>query len=208
MSAIAQNPWLMVLAIFIINVCYVTFLTMRTILTLKGYRYVAAVVSFMEVLVYVVGLGLVMSSLDQIQNIFAYALGFSVGIIVGMKIEEKLALGYTVVNVTSSEYELDLPNELRNLGYGVTHYEAFGRDGSRMVMQILTPRKYELKLMDTVKNLDPKAFIIAYEPRNIHGGFWVKGVRKRKLKAYEPEQLEVVVDHEEIVGGSSNERKI
>lgn len=52
---------------FIINVCYVTFLTMRTILTLKGYRYVAAVVSFMEVLVYVVGLGLVMSSLDQIK---------------------------------------------------------------------------------------------------------------------------------------------
>ena len=40
---------------------------MRTILTLKGYRYVAAVVSFMEVLVYVVGLGLVMSSLDQIK---------------------------------------------------------------------------------------------------------------------------------------------
>ena len=61
---------------------------MRTILTLKGYRYIAAVVSFLEVLVYVVGLGLVMSSLDQIQNIFAYALGFSVGIIVGMKIEE------------------------------------------------------------------------------------------------------------------------
>ena len=57
-------------------------------LTLKGYRYIAAVVSFLEVLVYVVGLGLVMSSLDQIQNIFAYALGFSVGIIVGMKIEE------------------------------------------------------------------------------------------------------------------------
>ena len=51
-------------------------LTMRTILTLKGYRYIAAAVSFLEVLVYVVGLGLVMSSLDQIQNIFAYALDF------------------------------------------------------------------------------------------------------------------------------------
>ena len=46
-------------------------------------------------LVYVVGLGMVMSSLDQIQNIFAYAFGFSIGILVGMKIEEKLALGYT-----------------------------------------------------------------------------------------------------------------
>ena len=59
---------------------YVTFLTMRTILTLKGYRYMAAAVSFLEVLVYVVGLGMVMSSLDQIQNIFAYAFGFSIGI--------------------------------------------------------------------------------------------------------------------------------
>ena len=36
----------------------------------------------------------------------------------------------------------------------------------------------------------------------------LRGLRKRKLKAYEPEQLEVVVDHEEIVGGSSNEQKV
>ena len=46
MSFISSNPWLMVAAIFVINVCYVTFLTMRTILTLKGYRYMAAIVSF------------------------------------------------------------------------------------------------------------------------------------------------------------------
>ena len=49
--------------------------------------------------------------------------------------------------------------------------QAHGRDGSRMVMQILTPRRYERKLMETVRNLDEKAFIIAYEPRAIHGGF-------------------------------------
>ena len=207
MSAIAHNPWLMVLAIFVINVCYVTFLTMRTILTLKGYRYIAAVVSFLEVLVYVVGLGLVMSSLDQIQNIFAYALGFSVGIIVGMKIEEKLALGYTVVNVTSSEYELDLPNELRNLGYGVTHYEAFGRDGSRMVMQILTPRKYEFKLMDTIKTLTLKrlSLLMNLEIFMVDSGL---KVRRRKLKAYEPEHLDVVVEHEELESAKTNEQKV
>ena len=52
-----------------------------------------------------------------------------------------------------------------------------------MVMQILTPRRYERKLMETVRNLDEKAFIIAYEPRAIHGGFWTKGVRTRKVKS-------------------------
>lgn len=189
MSLINDNPWLMLIAIFVINVAYVTALTMRVILTLKGYRYVAALVSFVEVFVYIIGLGLVMSSLDQFQNIIAYALGFSVGIIVGMKIEEKLALGYSVVNVTTADYELDLPRQLRALGYGVTHFGAHGRDGDRLVMQILTPRRYELKLMNTIKQLDPKAFIIAYEPRNIHGGFWVKGVRSKKVKAYDTDEI-------------------
>ena len=68
-----------------------------------------------------------------------------------MKIEEKLALGYVVVNVTSGEYEHDLPNELQKFGLWCDTLRSFGRDGSRMVMQILTPRKYELKLMDTIK---------------------------------------------------------
>lgn len=192
MSVITSNPWLMVLAIFIINVAYVTCLTMRTILTLKGYRYVAAIVSFLEVLVYVVGLGMVMSSLDQIQNVFAYAFGFSIGIIVGMKIEEKLALGYTVVNVTSSEYELDLPRQLRDLGYGVTHNTAYGRDGKRLILQILTPRRFEFKLIDTIKQIDEKTFIVAYEPRQIHGGFWAKGVRSKKLKQYDTDEVESI----------------
>lgn len=189
MSAILDNPWLMVLSIFVINIVYVSCLTMRTILTLKGYRYVAAAVSVLEVVVYVIGLGLVINSLDQIQNILAYALGFAAGIIVGMKIEEKIALGYIVVNVTTAEYETDLPRTLRDLGYGVTHYVAKGRDGNSLVMQILTPRRFELKLMDTIKQLDSKAFVIAYEPKNIHGGFWVKGVRSKKLKAYDTDEV-------------------
>ncbi|RAI80079.1 DUF2179 domain-containing protein [Macrococcoides goetzii] len=186
---ILSNQWAVVALIFIINIFYVTFLTMRMILTLKGYRYLAAAVSVVEVIIYVVGLGLVMNSLDKIENIIAYALGFGVGIIVGMKIEEMIALGYIVVNVTTAEYDKEIPRTLRDLGYGVTHYAAQGRDGERLVMQILTPRKYELKLMDTVKNLDPKAFIIAYEPKNIHGGFWVKGVRSKRLQAYDADEI-------------------
>lgn len=59
----------MLLAIFVINVAYVTCLTVRTILTLKGYRYVAAAVSFIEVLIYIIGLGLVMANLDKFQFI-------------------------------------------------------------------------------------------------------------------------------------------
>jgi len=171
----------MVLIIFAINIVYVTFFTIRMILTLKGYRYIAAFISMIEVVVYVVGLGLVLDSLDEIQNLIAYAIGYGTGVIIGTKIEEKMALGYITVNVITTEENRTLPRQLREKGYGVTDWEANGLDGNRKAMQILTPRKYELKLYATIKELDPKAFIIAYEPKVIHGGFWVKTVRKGKL---------------------------
>lgn len=184
----------MVLVIFVINIIFVSFLTLRTISTLKGYRYTAAIFSILETFVYVIGLGLVLENLDQFQNVVAYALGFGAGILVGLKIEEKLALGYLVVNVITSEIDKDLPKNLRDLGYGVTHGYQYGRDGERMTLQILTPRKYERKLIATIKELDERAFIITHEPKNINGGFWTKGVRRKRLRNYEPENVEEVLE--------------
>lgn len=176
-----ENGFVMVAIILLINIVYVSFFTIRMILTLKGQRYLAAFLSMIEVVVYVVGLGLVLENLDQIQNLIAYAVGYGIGVIVGMKIEEKLALGYITVNVITKEYDKDMPKVLRDKGYGVTNWAANGLEGDRMAMQILTPRKFELRLYQTIKELDPKAFIISYEPKSIHGGFWVKSVKRGKL---------------------------
>jgi uncharacterized protein YebE (UPF0316 family) len=176
-----ENGFVMVAIILIINIVYVSFFTIRMILTLKGQRYLAAFLSTIEVVIYVVGLGLVLDNLNQIQNLIAYAVGYGIGVVVGMKIEEKLALGYITVNVITAEYDRDLPKVLREEGYGVTTWAANGREGDRMALQILTPRKFELKLYKTIQEQDPKAFIIAYEPKTIHGGFWVKNVRKGNL---------------------------
>ncbi|MDQ0230207.1 DUF2179 domain-containing protein [Metabacillus malikii] len=177
-----QNSIVMVLIILMINIVYVSFFTIRMILTLKGQRYLAAFISMFEVVIYVVGLGLVLDNLNEIQNLIAYAVGYGIGVIVGMKIEEKLALGYITVNVVTTESETNLPKQLREKGYGVTNWTAHGLEGDRLAMQILTPRKYEIKLYQLIKELDPKAFIITYEPKAIHGGFWVKAVRKGRLK--------------------------
>ncbi|WLR53335.1 DUF2179 domain-containing protein [Bacillus tianshenii] len=171
----------MVAIILAINIVYVSFFTIRMILTLKGQRYLAAFISVFEVLIYVVGLGLVLDNLNQIQNLVAYAVGYGLGVLVGMKIEEKLALGYITVNVITKEWDKKFTETLRSKGYGVTSWMAYGMEGDRLAMQILTPRKYELKLYDTIKEIDPKAFIIAYEPKAIHGGFWVKAVNRRKI---------------------------
>ncbi|MYL36085.1 DUF2179 domain-containing protein [Pontibacillus yanchengensis] len=185
-----DNSYVMVLIILVVNIVYVSFLTIRTIFTLKGQRYWAAFISVFEITVYILGLGLVLENLDQVQNVVAYALGFGLGVIVGMKIEEKLALGYITVNVISSNPDIEFTKMLRDKGYGVTSWFAYGMEGDRLNMQILTPRKYELNLYETIKTIDEKAFIVAYEPKQIRGGFWVKQVRKGRIKKDAEEQQE------------------
>ncbi len=176
-----SNAYVMVAIILVINIIYVSFSTVRMILTLKGRRYLAAFVSMFEVVIYILGLGLVLDNLNEIQNLIAYAVGFGIGVIVGSKIEERLALGYITVNVVSSNPDIEFTRKLREKGYGVTSWSSYGMEGDRLSMQILTPRKYELRLYEAIKELDPKAFIISYEPKQIHGGFWVKQVRTGNL---------------------------
>lgn len=135
---VLENSIVMMAIILVINVVYVSFFTIRMILTLKGRRYLAALISIFEVIIYVIGLGLVLDNLNQIQNIIAYAVGYGIGVIVGMKIEEKLALGFITVNVITKEYDNDMPNLLREKGYGVTNWAANGLEGDRMALQILT----------------------------------------------------------------------
>ncbi|WP_017754531.1 DUF2179 domain-containing protein [Calidifontibacillus oryziterrae] len=177
-----ENSFVMVTIILIINIVYVSFFTIRMILTLKGQRYAAAMISTVEVVIYVVGLGLVLDNLNQIQNLIAYAIGYGLGVLAGMKIEEKLALGYITVNVITKEWDKPFTKLLREKGYGVTSWMAYGMEGDRLAMQILTPRKSESALYKHIKEIDPKAFIIAFEPKTIYGGFWVKSVKKGRLK--------------------------
>ena len=182
LQQLLSNAFTMVLIILVINIVYVSFFFFFLILTMKGRRYAAAFAGTVEMLIYVIGLSIVLDNLDQVQNVIAYALGYGIGIIVGMKIEEKLALCYMTLNVITKEIDLDLPKQLREKGYGVTNWVVGGLEGDRSAMQILTPRKYELQLYETIKTLDSKAFIISYEPKTIHGGFWVKAVKKRRIK--------------------------
>ncbi|MCZ0704308.1 uncharacterized protein YebE (UPF0316 family) [Natronobacillus azotifigens] len=204
-----ENAIVVIGIILAINIIYVSFATIRVILTLKGKTYVAAAIGTFEIMIYTLGLGLVLDNLDRIENLLAYGLGYGIGVIVGSRIEEKLALGYITVNVISSDPDITFTKQLREKGYGVTSWYAYGMDGDRLSMQILTPRKYELSLYETIKTIDPKAFIISYEPKQINGGFWVKQVKKARIKksAEQQEAIKAEETIEETIsdGGKGND---
>lgn len=171
----------MVIIILTINVVYVSFFTIRMILTLKGQKFLAAGLSSIEVVIYVIGLGLVLDNLNEIQNLIAYAVGYALGVLLGSKIEEKLALGYVTVNVITSRYDGPLLNKLRDEGYGVTSWMGQGRDGPQLMMEILTRRKDQKALYNHIIAFDSKAFIISHEPKHFHGGFLVRGMKRQAI---------------------------
>ncbi len=176
-----ELDWTMLVTIFCINVVYVTLNTLRMMLTMKGYQKIAPFIAMVEIAIYVVGLGLVLDNLDNVVNVAVYALGFGVGIFAGMKIENYLALGYILVTTIVPDRGWEIAEKLRNHGYGVTITQAYGKEGDRYVLEILTPRSNERDLYVKIHEIETKAFIISYEPRYINGGFWTKRIKKNKL---------------------------
>jgi uncharacterized protein YebE (UPF0316 family) len=166
------------LIIFIINIIYVSFFTIRMIMVMKGQKLLASLISTVEVFVYLMGLSLVLDSLDNPLNLATYCIGWGTGVYVGSKIEEILALGYVTVQIVLDSTQNDISIVLREKGYGVTSWEASGKDGYRLVINVLAKRKNERKLYDTIENLAPKAFIVSYEPKFFQGGFWTKRINK------------------------------
>jgi len=175
---------IMWITIFVINLVYVTLSTLRMMLTLKNYTLSASIISMAEIIIWVFGLGLVMENLDNIINVIMYALGFGVGIYVGSKIEDRLALGYILAEAIIPDKGWEIAEKVREQGYGVTITEAHGRAGNRYVLEILTPRRNERSLYSLIDEIAPKAFVISHEPKYVSGGFWTTRLKKsRKKKA-------------------------
>ena len=167
---------MILLIIFLIQITYVTLFTLRTIFVVRGKTQVAAVISVIEVFIYISGLSIVLSNLDNMLNLIVYCASYGFGVILGSYIEHKMALGFTQIQVITSNLSEDLPNILREQGFGVTSWLAEGRDGQRLVLNILAKRKCCNRLEETVKFFDPEAFIIAFEPTRFSGGFLAKKV--------------------------------
>ncbi|MGM0882816.1 MAG: DUF2179 domain-containing protein [Bacillota bacterium] len=173
-----MNPLLLVGSIAVINITYVSLFTLRLIFLIKGRRGAASLLAMVEVFIYLAGLNLVLQNLSNPIHMAAYCLGFGAGVYLGSRIEEYMALGYSVVQVIADSVETTLPDKLRSYGYGVTSWQADGKDGKRLVMQVLVKRSNEKRLMASIAADAPRAFVISHEPRHFKGGFWTKMIER------------------------------
>ncbi|TVX97407.1 DUF5698 domain-containing protein [Cohnella terricola] len=163
-----------ILSIIVLQITYVTMLSVRFILMVKGIRYVAAMMSAVEIGIYVIGFKLVLDNLNNPLNLLIYCLSYGAGVLLGVKIEERLAIGYITVQITTKEEYGDLADLLRAKGYGVTRWAGDGREGRRWVHNVVLPRRRQQQLYRDAIEIDPNCFIVSYEPKAFHGGFMTR----------------------------------
>ncbi|RBW68955.1 DUF2179 domain-containing protein [Bacillus taeanensis] len=169
------------LLIFVLQVVYIALNTLRIVFVVKNIMTLASLLGFLEMLVYVFGLGIVLNN-PTLLGMIIYALGFAAGIYVGGYIEQKLAIGYITVSVNIPNKNYELIECLRNEGFGVTVFNGEGRDSIRYHLKILAKRSREEVLLKLIDDHEPRAFIISYEPRKFKGGFLLKVMKKRMKK--------------------------
>jgi len=81
-----------VFLVFVLRVIGVTLATVRMLIMTRGKKLLAASIGFFEVMVYALAIGYVVNNLSNVWNLLGYSLGFAVGTLVGMWLEERMAL--------------------------------------------------------------------------------------------------------------------
>ncbi|WP_202709954.1 DUF2179 domain-containing protein [Sporosalibacterium faouarense] len=168
--------------IFASRILDVSMMATRTILLTKGKSKLAAGIGFFEVIVYMNVLGIVVNDLDKPAYLVAYALGFSTGLIVGTKLEDKLAFGDVTIRIIIHKSYNEIIDILREKGYGVTVVVGEGRDGERNILYVTARRKSIKEVKSLLEAYNISAFVSVMDVRDIKGGTMKKAQMMFKKK--------------------------
>jgi uncharacterized protein YebE (UPF0316 family) len=167
--------------IFLSRLTDVSLGTLRHVFIAKGYRKIVPVLGFFEVLIWIIVVAQVMQNLSNWVCYFAYASGFAAGTYVGLRIEEKLALGLQVVRIITKQNCDTLVSELRDENYGVTVVDAEGSSGPVKMIFTIVKRKNVKIVIEKIKINNPNAFYSLEEIKDTNQGVFTEPSSNYKL---------------------------
>ena len=169
---LSASAWLTALGIFALRICDMSCDTLRVIFVVRGRKKEAWPLGFIGSLIFVIVIGAVLTNLNNPLNVVGYAAGFATGNIVGMWLEQLLAIGNIRLTIISSALGQNIASNLRADGFAVTEMSAKGRDGVVQVLNCSVLRKQMERAEKIIMESDPSAFITAEDVKPIQRGFW------------------------------------
>jgi uncharacterized protein YebE (UPF0316 family) len=168
----SQPAWIGAFLIFSLRVIEISLDTVRVLMVMRGKKGAAWFLGFFQASIFVIAISYVLTGLDNPIKILGYAAGFATGTLVGMLIEEKLAIGHIQLSIISPRRGAALAEELRAEGYAITEIPARGKDGMVAMLSCSVLRKNVEKVRSIANQVDATAFITAEDVRPVRRGFW------------------------------------
>jgi uncharacterized protein YebE (UPF0316 family) len=169
---LSPQAWLGAGLIFLLRVSDMTLDTLRVLVVMRGRKAIAWILGFFQAAIFVLAISSVLKDLNNIVNVFGYAAGFATGNVIGMWIEERLAIGHTHLRIVSSRRGSAIADRLREDGYAVTEVAGRGKDGMVTVLNCSVLRKNVDRVRKIINDVDAEAFITAEDVRPVRRGFW------------------------------------
>jgi len=163
---------LIALLIFIVRVISTSLDTLRVILTLRSSKFWVWMLGFFNSAIWVLTFAFVLADIDNIVNVIVYAAGFATGNVVGMWIEDKLAIGFSEIRVISPNWGAAILEVLRENNYAVTEIPGRGKDGMVSVITSSVRRNQVQEFEKLVIEVDQEAFITTEDVVAVQRGFW------------------------------------
>jgi uncharacterized protein YebE (UPF0316 family) len=158
---------LLPILIFFARVGDVTLGTIRIIFVSKGIKYLAPLVGFVEILIWLLAIGQIMQNFDNAYYYLFYAGGFATGNFVGIIIEEKLSIGTIGIRVITRKDASALTIALRKARFGVTVVDAEGPKGPVKLIYSIIKRNTAEQFIKLVNKYIPLAFYSIEDIREV-----------------------------------------
>jgi uncharacterized protein YebE (UPF0316 family) len=174
--------------IFLARLTDVSLGTMRIIFVSRGVKYLAPVIGFVEVNIWLLAIGQIMENLsnnnpNSIVCTLAYAGGFATGSFVGILIEEKVSIGLVLLRLISRHDTKELIEYLKSENYGVTIHDAEGVKGPVKIIFAVIRRKDLHSVLDRINQIHPHAFYSVEDVRSV--GEAVMPTHRRHLFSFQ-----------------------
>lgn len=144
--------------IFAARIADVSLGTLRIIFISKGKKYLAPLLGFVEMIIWILAITRIFKNLDNWACYLAFATGFAAGNYIGMIVEEKIALGVELIRIITRKEATDLIETLRERGYGLTYIAAQGSQGEVGIIYSVIKRSDLKEFVEFMNRFNPNAF--------------------------------------------------
>lgn len=160
------------LAIFVAEMCVVTLSTLRIIFISRGHTFLAPLLGFGEITIWLFAVGTTMRNLHDPYCFLAFALGFTLGNLLGILIEKKLALGMVNVRVITHRNATGLVEAMRAANFGVTCVDGHGSKGPVQIVLTIVKRRQLPEVVALIEAYHPNAFYAVDELQGASEGIF------------------------------------